>query len=138
MWTYANEQAAILDALRLARGMTYKYAAAGLDLGGGKAVIIGDPATDKSEALLRAIGRFIDRLGGAYITGEDVGTTSRHGGYPQGDGPCGRHCPRAAGGAGDIAPRHGAGDAAGDARCVRSVSGDRATSPGAASRSGSA
>src|SRR6516164_5529647 len=52
MWTYANEQEAILDALRLARGMTYKYAAAGVDLGGGKAVIIGDPRTDKSEALL--------------------------------------------------------------------------------------
>ena len=75
MWTYENEQAAILDALRLARGMTYKYAAAGLDLGGGKAVIIGDPATEKSEALLRAMGRFIDQLGGEYITGEDVGTT---------------------------------------------------------------
>jgi leucine dehydrogenase len=75
MWTYENEQAAILDALRLARGMTYKYAAAGLDLGGGKAVIIGDPAKDKSEALLRAMGRFIDQLGGEYITGEDVGTT---------------------------------------------------------------
>ena len=75
MWTYENEQAAILDALRLARGMTYKYAAAGLDLGGGKAVIIGDPAKDKTEALLRAMGRFIDQLGGEYITGEDVGTT---------------------------------------------------------------
>ena len=61
--------------LRLARGMTYKSAAAGLDLGGGKAVIIGDPATDKTEALLRAYGRFIDTLGGRYITAEDVGTT---------------------------------------------------------------
>jgi len=75
MWTYATEEDAIFDALRLARGMTYKYAAAGVDLGGGKAVIIGDPKRDKSEALLRAMGRFIDQLGGEYITGEDVGTT---------------------------------------------------------------
>jgi leucine dehydrogenase len=75
MWTYANEQDAIFDAMRLARGMTYKYAAAGIDLGGGKAVIIGDPKVDKSEALMRAMGRFIDQLGGEYITGEDVGTT---------------------------------------------------------------
>jgi leucine dehydrogenase len=75
MWTYPDEQAAIFDALRLARGMTYKYAAAGVNLGGGKAVIIGDPRTDKTEALLRAMGRMIDQLGGEYITGEDVGTT---------------------------------------------------------------
>ena len=61
--------------LRLAKGMTYKAAAAGLDLGGGKAVIIGDPATDKTEALLRAYARFVDSLGGRYITAEDVGTT---------------------------------------------------------------
>lgn len=75
MWTYPSEEAAIFDAMRLARGMTYKYAAAGVDLGGGKAVIIGDPKKDKSEALMRAMGRFIDQLGGEYITGEDVGTT---------------------------------------------------------------
>lgn len=75
MWTYAKEEDAIFDALRLARGMTYKYAAAGVNLGGGKAVIIGDPKKDKSEALMRAMGRFIDQLGGEYITGEDVGTT---------------------------------------------------------------
>src|SRR5579862_8324604 len=77
MWTYADERAAIEDALRLARGMTYKYAAAGVNLGGGKCVVIGNPATDKSEALFRTLGRFIDRLGGAYMTGEDVGTTLR-------------------------------------------------------------
>jgi leucine dehydrogenase len=75
MWTYASEQEAIMDAMRLARGMTYKYAAAGVDLGGGKAVIIGDPKKDKSEALLRAFGRMINQLGGEYQTGEDVGTT---------------------------------------------------------------
>lgn len=75
MWTYPDETAAIMDALRLARGMTYKYAAAGVNLGGGKAVIIGDPKRDKNEAMMRAMGRFIDRQGGEYMTGEDVGTT---------------------------------------------------------------
>ncbi len=75
MWTYDSDGAAVLDALRLARGMTYKYAAAGVDLGGGKGVIIGDPKRDKSEALMRAFGRFVEQLGGEYVTGEDVGTT---------------------------------------------------------------
>lgn len=75
MWTYETEETAIMDALRLGRGMTYKYAAAGVNLGGGKAVIIGDPRTEKTEALLRAMGRFIQSLGGEYRTGEDVGTT---------------------------------------------------------------
>jgi leucine dehydrogenase len=75
MWAYASEEAAIKDALRLARGMTYKNAAAGLALGGGKAVIIGDPAKDKNEALLRAFGRFVQNLNGRYITAEDVGMT---------------------------------------------------------------
>ncbi len=75
MWPYASEEEAVLDALRLARGMTYKNAAAGLNLGGGKAVIIGNPRTDKSEELFRAFGRFVDTLGGRYITAEDVGTS---------------------------------------------------------------
>jgi leucine dehydrogenase len=75
MWTYATEEAAIEDALRLARGMTYKAAAAGLNLGGGKTVVIGNPKTDKSEALFRALGRYIESLNGRYITAEDVGTT---------------------------------------------------------------
>jgi leucine dehydrogenase len=74
MWTYAHEDDAILDALRLARGMTYKNAAAGLNLGGGKTVIIGDAKKDKSEALFRSLGRFIQSLNGRYITAEDVGT----------------------------------------------------------------
>jgi leucine dehydrogenase len=74
MWSYASEDEAVLDALRLARGMSYKSAVAGLPLGGGKAVIIGDPARDKSEALFRAYGRFIHRLNGIYITAEDVCT----------------------------------------------------------------
>jgi len=70
-----TEEAAIEDALRLAKGMTYKNAAAGLNLGGGKTVIIGDPKTDKNEAMFRAFGRYIQGLNGRYITAEDVGTT---------------------------------------------------------------
>ena len=74
MWPYATEEEALNDALRLSRGMTFKAAAAGLNLGGGKAVIIGDPKKDKSEALFRVYGRFINSLNGRYITAEDVGT----------------------------------------------------------------
>ncbi|HRC86453.1 MAG TPA: Glu/Leu/Phe/Val dehydrogenase dimerization domain-containing protein [Thermoanaerobaculia bacterium] len=74
MWPYKSAQEALTDVLRLSRGMTYKAAAAGLNLGGGKAVIIGDPKKDKSEALFRAFGSCIDSLGGHYITAEDVGT----------------------------------------------------------------
>lgn len=73
MWPYRSEQDALNDVLRLSRGMTYKNAVAGLNLGGGKAVIIGDPAVDKSEALFRAFGHFVESLGGRYITAEDVG-----------------------------------------------------------------
>ncbi|MBN6188459.1 branched-chain amino acid dehydrogenase [Aneurinibacillus sp. BA2021] len=75
MWTYDTEADAIEDALRLARGMTYKAAGAGLNLGGGKAVIIGDPRKDKNEEMFRAFGRYIQGLNGRYITAEDVGTT---------------------------------------------------------------
>jgi len=75
MWPFESEEEAIFDAMRLSRGMTYKNAAAGLNLGGGKAVIIGDPNKDKSEALFRAFGRFVQSVGGRYITAEDVGTS---------------------------------------------------------------
>src|SRR5437667_2069813 len=74
-YPFRSEEDALRDVLRLAKGMTYKAAAAGLDLGGGKAVIIGDPKRIKTEELLRAYGRFIDTLQGRYITAEDVGTT---------------------------------------------------------------
>lgn len=74
-YPYASEAAGLEDVLRLAKGMTYKAAAAGLDLGGGKAVIFGDPSRDKTEALLRAYARHVDNLGGRYLTAEDVGTT---------------------------------------------------------------
>lgn len=75
MWAYASDDDALKDALRLAHGMTYKAAIAGLPYGGGKAVILGDAKNRKSPALMRAFGRFIDQLGGRYITAEDVGTT---------------------------------------------------------------
>jgi leucine dehydrogenase len=75
MWHYDTERAALDDALRLARGMTYKAAVAGLPLGGGKGVIIGNPRRDKSPELFRAFGRMVERLAGEYVTGEDVGTS---------------------------------------------------------------
>ncbi len=71
---YADESAALADVLELSKAMAYKAACAGLDLGGGKAVIIGDPAADKTDALLRAYGRFVDSLSGRYYTACDVGT----------------------------------------------------------------
>ena len=74
MRPYASTDEALADVLRLSRTMTYKNALAGLNVGGGKAVIIGDPRTDKTEVLLRAFGRQVDALGGRYITAEDVGT----------------------------------------------------------------
>jgi leucine dehydrogenase len=74
-WQYANTDEAITDALRLARGMTYKSAVAGINLGGGKSVIIGDNKRADREALVRAHGRFIETLGGRYITAEDIGTS---------------------------------------------------------------
>ena len=77
MYNYASEDAALTDVLRLSRGMTYKASVAGLNLGGGKAVILGDPKVEKDEALLRAFGRFVNTLGGRYITAEDVGTSVR-------------------------------------------------------------
>lgn len=74
MWNYADDEEALRDVLRLSRGMTYKSALARLPLGGGKAVIIGDPRHDKSEALFQAMGDFVDSLGGRYITAADSGT----------------------------------------------------------------
>jgi leucine dehydrogenase len=77
MWNYNNEMEALHDVLRLSRGMTYKSSVAGLNLGGGKAVIIGDAKKIKSEALLRRFGKFVNSLGGKYITAEDVAMNSR-------------------------------------------------------------
>lgn len=75
MWRYASERDAVSDAVRLARAMTYKWAAAGADFGGGKCVVIADAATEKTEALLRCLGRFLQRLHGLFLAGADVGTT---------------------------------------------------------------
>ena len=77
MWPYPSRAAAIKDALRLSKGMTLKAALAGLALGGGKAVLLGNPKTDKSETLFRAFGAVVESLRGRYITGEDVGTSVR-------------------------------------------------------------
>jgi leucine dehydrogenase len=76
MYPYASEDEAVVDVLRLARGMTYKAAASGLNLGGGKSAIIGDPEHDKSEELFRSFGRYLETLGGRYIVAEDVGTST--------------------------------------------------------------
>lgn len=102
MWTYASDLDAMEDAMRLARGMTYKYAAAGVNLGGGKVVIIGDPKTQKSEMLFRALGRFINNLRGEYLTGEDVGTTLQDMDYIRMETPYVITLSQEAGGAGPI------------------------------------
>ena len=77
MWQYDTEEDALRDVLRLSRGMTYKSSLAGLNLGGGKAVIIGDSRKDKTEAMFRRFGKFVDSLAGKYITAEDVGITTQ-------------------------------------------------------------
>ncbi len=77
MWNYKNEAEALKDVLRLSRGMTYKSAITGLNLGGGKAVIIGDAKTQKNDALMRRFGEYVNSLGGKYITAEDVGMETR-------------------------------------------------------------
>jgi leucine dehydrogenase len=106
MWRYDSERAALTDALRLARSMTYKAAIAGLPLGGGKAVIMADPQRDKSEALFRAFGRMVDQLEGRYITGEDVGTSVKDIGIVARET---RHVAGLAGGSGDPSPVTAAG-----------------------------
>jgi leucine dehydrogenase len=77
IWAHETDDAAIMDALRLSKAMTYKSAAAGLPLGGGKGVVVADPRTDKTEAMFRSYGRFVESLGGRYITTEDVGATAQ-------------------------------------------------------------
>lgn len=77
MWSYSSDKEALVDVLRLSRGMTFKAAVSGLNLGGGKAVIIGDAATMKNEAMLRRFGKFIESLNGKYVTAEDVNMTPR-------------------------------------------------------------
>ncbi len=121
MWTYPSEMDAIEDALRLARGMTYKYAAAGVNLGGGKCVVIGDPRREKSEMLFRALGRFINRLGGLYMTGEDVGTTLREMEYMRMETPYVVTLPASWGGAGPIGGATAFGVVQGMKACAKAV-----------------
>lgn len=104
MWPYNNEAEALNDVLRLSRGMTYKSAISGLNLGGGKAVIIGDPREDKSEALFRRFGRFVDSLNGRYITAEDVGITTKDMEYVSLETKNVAGLPETMGGSGDPSP----------------------------------
>jgi len=123
MWHYESEMKAIEDALRLARGMTYKYAAAGVNLGGGKTVIIGDPYRQDREPVFRVLGKFINRLGGRYITGEDVGTTLRDMEYIRMETPYVVTLPTYLGGAGDIAPMTAFGTIQAMRACAKEVFG---------------
>jgi leucine dehydrogenase len=104
MWDYANEEDALEDALRLSRGMTFKASISGLDLGGGKAVIIGDSKTDKNEALMRKFGQYVDSLGGKYITAEDVGMSTKDMQYVRIETKHVTGIPRSMGGSGDPSP----------------------------------
>ncbi len=104
MWNYASEQEAVTDVLRLSRGMTYKAAISGLNLGGGKAVIIGDATKIKNEALMRRFGRFVDSLGGRYITAEDVNMKTKDMEYVHMETEHVTGIPEAMGGSGDPSP----------------------------------
>jgi leucine dehydrogenase len=103
MWPYANEEEAITDVLRLSRGMSFKNSLAGLNLGGGKAVIIGDPKM-KSEAFLRRFGRFVESLGGRYVTAEDVNMKTSDMEYIAMETRHVTGLPQSKGGAGDPSP----------------------------------
>ncbi len=104
MWMYKTESEALNDVLRLSRGMTYKAAISGLNLGGGKAVIIGDSRLHKSEALFRKFGRFVNNLNGKYITAEDVGTSTKDMEYIAMETKHVTGLPESMGGGGDPSP----------------------------------
>lgn len=123
-YPYPTEQEALVDVLRLSKGMTYKAAAAGLDLGGGKAVIIGDPRRIKSEELLRAYGRFVETLGGRYITAEDVGTALEDMDTVRRESRWVTGCSKTYGGSGDPSPVTAYGVLQGIKACAVEVFGD--------------
>jgi leucine dehydrogenase len=123
MWTYATGHEALSDALRLSRGMTYKAAVAGLNLGGGKAVIIGNPNKDKTEALFRTYGRFVEGLAGRYITAEDVGTSVADMELVRMETKYVTGIDRAIGGGGDPSPVTALGVYHGMKACAQEVSG---------------
>ena len=104
MWSYKTEAEALQDVLRLSRSMTYKASITGLNLGGGKAVIIGDSSNDKSESLMRRYGRFIKNMNGSFITAEDVGTTPRDMEYIRMETKHVTGVPESLGGSGDPSP----------------------------------
>ncbi len=103
-WPYQSEAEALTDVLRLSRGMTYKAAISGLNLGGGKAVIIGDPHLLKSEALMRRFGQFVESLGGLYITAEDMGVSVKDMEYIRMETRHVTGLPEEMGGSGDPSP----------------------------------
>ena len=121
IWPYESEREAIMDALRLSRAMTYKAAAADLPLGGGKAVVIADSHTQKTEALLRSFGRFVDTLGGRYLTTTDVGSTGRDLEYIRQETSHVVGLPASAGGSGDTSTMTGLGIYMGMKACARHV-----------------
>ena len=123
MWNYENEKEALTDVLRLSRGMTYKAAIAKLNLGGGKAVIIGDSKTQKNELLFRAFGRFVEGLGGRYITAEDVGTSVRDMEWVRMETKYVTGIEQTHGGSGDPSPVTGLGVFTGMKACAKKVYG---------------
>ncbi|MBC7745539.1 MAG: Glu/Leu/Phe/Val dehydrogenase [Flavobacterium sp.] len=104
MWLYKNEAEALRDVLRLSRSMTYKASITGLNLGGGKAVIIGDSRVEKSEASMRRFGKFIKNMNGSFITAEDVGTSSKDMEYIRMETKHVTGVPKSLGGSGDPSP----------------------------------
>ncbi len=123
MWAYNNEAEALRDVLRLSRGMTYKAAISGLNLGGGKAVIIGDSSKHKTEALMRRFGKFVNSLGGKYITAEDVGIGTRDMEYVKMETDHVTGLPESMGGGGDPSPVTAFGVYMGMKACAKQVYG---------------
>ena len=123
MWNYATEEEAIIDVLRLSRGMTFKNAITGLNIGGGKAVIIGDPKKIKSEALLRRFGKFVESLSGKYVTAEDVSMNEKDMQYIAMETQYVTGLPPSMGGLGDPSPVTAYGTYMGIKGCAKSVYG---------------
>ena len=124
IWPYKSEREAMWDALRLSRAMTYKSAAADLPLGGGKGVIIADSHTQKTEALVRAYGRFVDTLAGRYLTTTDVGSTGRDMEYIKQETDYVVGLPVTAGGSGDTSIMTGLGIYMGMKACAKETWGN--------------
>jgi leucine dehydrogenase len=124
MWAYKNEADALHDVLRLSKSMTYKASITGLNLGGGKAVIIGDARKDKTEALMRKFGRFIKNMNGEFITAEDVGTNPRDMEYIRMETQFVTGIPENIGGSGDPSPIAALGVFMGIKACVKDLYGN--------------